>query len=188
MANPVKIFQILGRFRKRYSNRILHLWIEEYVGFLTRSLPGIEGMFIRWLFYQFLFKEMQSFPMIYPGVYLTHTYGIQSAHNLSINTGAILDGRGGIKLGDGVMIGPYAVITSSHHHSKQTEAAMHTLDHIMAPVIIEDDVWIGAHSFIRGGIRVGQGSVIAAGAVVVADVERYDIVGGNPAKTIGRRK
>ena len=52
---------------------------------------------------------------------------------------------------------------------------------------IGDDVWIGYGSVILSGIVVGRGAIVAAGSVVTADVPGYAIVGGNPAKVIGRR-
>lgn len=51
-------------------------------------------------------------------------------------------------------------------------------------IIIGNDVWIGARSFIRDGVRIGDGAIIAAGAVVVKDVPAYAVVGGVPAKLI----
>jgi acetyltransferase-like isoleucine patch superfamily enzyme len=51
-------------------------------------------------------------------------------------------------------------------------------------IIIEDDVWIGMDAIILSGIRIGRGSVIAAGSVVTRDVPEYCIFGGNPAKKI----
>jgi acetyltransferase-like isoleucine patch superfamily enzyme len=54
-------------------------------------------------------------------------------------------------------------------------------------VVIENDVWIGEGCTIMSGLRIGSGSVVAAKSVVVKDVEPYTIVGGNPAKLIGRR-
>ena len=51
-------------------------------------------------------------------------------------------------------------------------------------VKIGNDVWIGARAFIKNGVKVGNGSIIAAGAVVVKDVPDYAIVGGIPAKII----
>lgn len=54
-------------------------------------------------------------------------------------------------------------------------------------IIIEDDVWIGANAMILRGVRVGKGSVIAAGSVVTKDVEPYCIYGGVPAKKIRQR-
>jgi len=51
-------------------------------------------------------------------------------------------------------------------------------------IVIENDVWIGQNSALMAGIKVGNGSIVAANSVVVKDVEPYSIVGGNPAKLI----
>lgn len=55
------------------------------------------------------------------------------------------------------------------------------------PVVVEDDVWIGANAVVAGGVRIGRGAVVGAGAVVRSDVEPYSIVAGVPAREIGRR-
>lgn len=52
------------------------------------------------------------------------------------------------------------------------------------PIMIEDCVWIGANSIVLPGVRIGRGSVIAAGSVVVKDIPPMVIAGGNPAKII----
>lgn len=54
-------------------------------------------------------------------------------------------------------------------------------------IIVADDVWIGYRAIIMSGVRIGQGAVIAAGAVVTSDVPPYAIVGGIPAKIIKYR-
>ncbi len=177
----------IGRFLGRYSGHLFHIWTEEYVGWITRNLPSMEGMLVRYGFYKLLFKKIKSLALIYPGVYFTHTYGIEAGHNFSVNSGAILDGRGGITIGDGVMIGPHTAIYSSGHNYTQTDRPMTSLDHVIAPVIISDDVWIGAHVCITGGITIGRGAIVAAGAVVTKDVEPYTIVSGVPAHVIGKR-
>ncbi len=56
-----------------------------------------------------------------------------------------------------------------------------------APVVIEDDVWIGNGSIVLSDVRIGRGSVVAAGSVVTKDVPSYAIVGGNPARLIRMR-
>lgn len=55
------------------------------------------------------------------------------------------------------------------------------------PIKVCDDVWIGYGTTILSGVTIGQGAVIAAGSVVVKDVEPYSVVGGNPAKLIKYR-
>jgi len=54
------------------------------------------------------------------------------------------------------------------------------------PVIIEDDVLIGANAVILEGVRIGKGAVVAAGSVVTKDVEPETVVAGTPAKPIKR--
>lgn len=54
-------------------------------------------------------------------------------------------------------------------------------------IVIGNDVWIGSHALLMGGVRIGDGAIIAAGAVVTKDVEPYAIVGGVPAKLIKKR-
>lgn len=54
-------------------------------------------------------------------------------------------------------------------------------------VVIEDDVWLGYGSIVLSGVKVGKGSIVAAGAVVTKDVSPYVIVAGNPARVVGKR-
>ncbi|RFA25156.1 hypothetical protein CAI21_19880 [Alkalilimnicola ehrlichii] len=56
----------------------------------------------------------------------------------------------------------------------------------VAPVIIEDDVWIGNNCIVLKGVRIGRGAIVGAGAVVTKDVPAYCIVGGNPARVLKR--
>lgn len=56
------------------------------------------------------------------------------------------------------------------------------------PITIEDWAWLATNAVILGGVTVGEGAVVAAGAVVTKDVQAYAIAGGNPAVIIGQRK
>lgn len=59
---------------------------------------------------------------------------------------------------------------------------------IIAPIIIEDQAWIGASAFIGMGVTIGQGAIVGATASVYKNVEPWTVVGGNPAKFIKRRE
>ena len=54
-------------------------------------------------------------------------------------------------------------------------------------IVIENDVWIGYGSIIVSGVHIGRGAIVAAGSVVLKDVEPYTIVAGNPAKVVSKR-
>lgn len=176
----------LKRFLRFYRGHLAHLFIEEIFSWLLRPLPGLIGMTLRWLFYRALCPELSSFCLIYPNVYLTHTYGLRIGKSFAVNTGALIDARGGIRIGDNVLIGPYVVIVSSDHDIYSDGPIAHK-NHIMTPVEIGNDVWIGAHAVITAGVKIGDGAVIGAGAVVTRDVLPGSIVAGVPAKSIGSR-
>lgn len=60
-------------------------------------------------------------------------------------------------------------------------------DYMSKPITIGNDVWIGAHVRIMGGVKIGDGAIVATGSLVTSDVEPYAIVGGVPAKKIRMR-
>lgn len=53
-----------------------------------------------------------------------------------------------------------------------------------APIIIEDNVWIGERAIILKGVTIGMGAIVATGAIVTKDVPPYSVVAGNPAKIV----
>lgn len=103
-----------------------------------------------------------------------------------IGRGTEIDVSLGVAIGKGALIAPGVFITD-HNHSLQRGAPMFRQRGEEAPVTIGDDVWIGANAVILCGVTIGEGAVVAAGAVVNRDVAPYAIVGGVPAKPIGQR-
>ncbi|BBL87587.1 hypothetical protein VroAM7_02400 [Vibrio rotiferianus] len=85
------------------------------------------------------------------------------------------------------MIAPNVYVVDSDHGT-QREYAMNSQPNITAPVIIEDDVWVGTGAVILKGTYIPQGCVIAANAVVKGKLEPYGIYAGIPAKKIGERE
>lgn len=92
-------------------------------------------------------------------------------------------------IGDNVMMGPEVMIFTENHKHDRTDIPMLNQGYTeVQPVTVGNDVWIGARSIILPGVIIGDGAIIAAGAVVTKDVESYSIVAGNPAKKVKDRK
>lgn len=91
-----------------------------------------------------------------------------------------------ILIGRDCMIAPFVYIVDSSHGTKPN-STMNTQPNKTSPIIIEDDVWIGAKSIILPGVKIGKGSIIAAGSVVNSNVPEYSLYGGVPAKFIKKR-
>lgn len=96
---------------------------------------------------------------------------------------------GPLHIGTDCMMGPRCILIASNHEYAGTDVPMNQQGFREdSPIVIEDDVWIGAGVTIVAGRRIGKGSIVAASAVVTRDVPAYSIVGGNPAKVLGTRK
>lgn len=101
-----------------------------------------------------------------------------------VNADCILDGRGGVlTIGDDADIGPHTHIWTLEHDPNDPNHGTKG-----GPVTIGDHVWIASRVTILPGVTIGRGAVVAAGAVVTRDVPELAIVGGVPAKVIGRRE
>ena len=99
-----------------------------------------------------------------------------------INRDCALDTRGGLTIGEHVSISAEAVVLTADHDRDQPGFPLRH-----RPVVIEDHVWIGMRALVLPGVRIGRGSVVAAGAVVTRDVEPLTVVAGVPARVVGRR-
>lgn len=76
------------------------------------------------------------------------------------------------------------IIASSNPNNSKLAEVSYVRDYLkrVAPVVIEDDAWIGAQVVILPGVTIGSGAIVGAGAVVVRDVAPYSIVAGVPAR------
>ncbi len=96
--------------------------------------------------------------------------------------------KGPVLIGDNVMMGPDCLILTSYHNIARIDIPMNQQGSGKNKVVIGNDVWIGTRVIILPGVKIGNGFVIGAGAVVTKDVPNYAIVGGIPAKIIRYRK
>jgi acetyltransferase-like isoleucine patch superfamily enzyme len=98
-----------------------------------------------------------------------------------VNRGTLITARTDIHIGDDVLIGPYVVINSGDHNYSDLVQPIGSQGHNVGPIIIGNDVWLGAHCVILRDVKVGDGAVVAAGAVVIDDVPPRTLVAGVPA-------
>lgn len=114
----------------------------------------------------------------------TRTAVISIGDNCGL-TGATLVAAERIEIGDGVLIGANVTIVDTDFHPLSPQERSDDINNGKhQPVVIESDVFIGMHSLILKGVRVGQGSVIGAGSVVTKDVPPNVIAAGNPAQIV----
>ena len=106
--------------------------------------------------------------------------GVRLGDRVEINNFSIVNGTGGVDIGDDTLVGPgVRIISYQHRHARDTLIRTQAVD--ARPIRIGRDCWLGANSVILAGVTIGDGAVVAAGAVVRADVPDYAIVAGVPA-------
>lgn len=137
---------------------------------------------LRRLVCKILMNRFDLSSSIFRNVDIRSPQRVNIGKNCNINKGVILDGRNSLYIGNNVDIAQDVYIwTEQHDYNNPYYKA------IGAPVIIGDYVWLASRSTILPGVSVGEGAVVACGAVVTKDVPPYTIVGGVPAKIIGER-
>jgi acetyltransferase-like isoleucine patch superfamily enzyme len=112
---------------------------------------------------------------------------IEIGERTSIGFHTFLYASAGISVGDDCMIAPFVYMVDSDHGIAKG-IPMNRQKNIPRRIHVGNDVWIGAHSVILSGVHIGDGAIVAAGAVVRDDVPQNTIVGGVPAKILGVRE
>lgn len=112
---------------------------------------------------------------------------IKIGANCTIHPFCVLLGEGGITIGNDVRIAATTIIASVNHIFKDRNIPIWKQGMNAKGIKIGNDVWIGANCTILDGVTIGNGAVIAAGAVVNKDVEENSIVGGVPSRLIKYR-
>ena len=120
---------------------------------------------------------------IYPTVKIWAPWNVVMGRAVAVDDNVSLYSVDKITIGTKVAISREAFICTASHDITKPNRPL-----ITAPIIICDGVWICARAIILPGVTIGEGAIVAAGAVVTKDVEPWSVVAGNPAKFIKKRE
>lgn len=161
------------RFMTKMSHEAMKITAE-----LNGSYHGEKE--IRSLFSKLIGKPVDESFAMFPPFYTDCGKNITVGKDVFINTGCRFQDQGGIRIGDGTLIGHNVVLaTLNHDMDPEKRRWMHP-----APIIIGKRVWIGANATVVPGVSIGDNAVVAAGAVVTKDVPADTVVGGVPARVL----
>ena len=167
------------------ANSEMHLHMHEMAQRAREITSKMNNKFctadeLRALFSELIGEKVDESFGLFPPFYSDYGQNITVGKNVFINSGCCFQDQGGITIGDNALIGQQVVIaTLNHDLIPEKRGSMSP-----SPVKIGNNVWIGAHATILPGVTIGNGAVVAAGAVVTKDVPENTVVGGVPAKVI----
>ena len=125
--------------------------------------------------------------VFYPGVWISPGSGLELGDDVDLARNVLVTTGGGVSIGDRVLVGYGAQIFSTNHSIPGGRAPIFYAGHEPARVLIEKDAWLGANCVVVPGVRIGEGTVVAAGSVVTKDLPAWTICAGVPARVVRER-
>jgi maltose O-acetyltransferase len=162
--------------------------VPAYLFWFLSKIPGWTGIKFRKVFLRSHLGACGLNPVFHTNVRITSPKRLKIGDFCAFGDGTFLTAGGGISIGNYVATGPDAKIWSVNHRFEDPDVPWMKQGYEHKPVVIEDDVWIGAAAFIKPGVTIGRGAIISAGTVLSKSVPAFAIVAGNPGRVVGWRK
>lgn len=151
--------------------------------FLNYFVTNIPCWHIRKLFYVLFGMKIGAGSRLNMKVIVWDPWRIQIGRGTIVNEYAFLDGRGGLKIGDGTSVAMWAVIYSSSHYADSA-----TFEYYTRSTAIGDNCWICARAIVMAGSCIQDRAIIGANSVFKGQAEAGGIYGGVPCQHIRDRK
>lgn len=171
----VKMYSVLPRGIRNWRMTIL------------RKKTGNIALVKRYALLKTLAKSVGDNVSVFPDVYLQNIQEMEIGNNVSFQPMVYIEAYGGVIIGDDVSIAEGASLFSVNHGFEDLEIPIKDQPLTALPIKVESNVWIGAKATILGGVNIASGTIVAAGAVVNKDTDKYSTVAGVPAKIVKRR-
>ena len=161
----------------------------QYLNAFLASIPGMLGCKLRTKVIPKYFKAAGN------NTYIDRHVRFYGAHHLSVGNDVafaedgFVQAQGGVTIGDNTIFGPGIKIWTTTHKFGSADVPIAQQGFEKNPVTIGKGVWIGANVFLMPGVRIPDGCVVSAGAVVgIKEYPSFSIIAGNPARVIGTRE
>lgn len=169
-----------------WREALWYLTFHTVYGFV-KYLPMLSGDVARWLVLKLFLRRIDGWVWFRDNVTIWFPEGVSVGSGSMIGENCFLDGYGGLTIGRNVLIAHNTSLISEDHGFATRRTPIRFQPKTAAPIVVEDDVWIGCGVRILKGVRIGTGAIVGAGAVVTQDVPPYAIVGGVPARVLSMR-
>ena len=151
--------------------------------------------FFRYFFHKLHIRQLKAdvglwegdHVFVMPGFMIGHREGLILHDYVRIGENSFINAHGGVEIHSGVVTGPFLTIFSVNHVYENARTVPFDDNLIFKKVTIEKNCWIGGRVFIVPGVTIGEGCIIAGGAVVTKSFPALSVIGGNPARVIKTR-
>lgn len=181
-----KRFRILIRLLS-YFYSLFPKKIQTFFLIRNRRRTGCWGIAVRYALLKNLASSIGENVSIHPDVYLFNVQNLKIGDNVSVHPMTYIEAAGNVTIGNDVSIAHGVTIMSVNHGYDDLEIPIKDQPVPRKPVVIGNNVWIGAKAVILGGNTVLDGVVIGAGSVVTKDIQSNMVVVGVPAHVIKER-
>lgn len=170
------------------THKIRSIWFS-ILGMHIGSGTNVPHLYVSWPHQVSLGENCQLEPLInfkYDGPWMP-------GPRIVIGDNVFIGANSEFNINEGITVGDYSLIASGckfidHDHGIELNQTMFSQYGTRSAITIGNDVWLGCNVIVLKGVQIGNGAVVAAGAVVTKSVPAFEIWGGIPAKKIGERK